>query len=151
MFRCKYCNLKLIMDGLSGYYCKECDLYYEESEVIQSRRELVQLPELSNDPFFFQYVTTKDLLKCKTIELLKYLSLARGTSRKLKEKAYHKPNELDQLDKDNLKLAKRTIHKIETLLIERNGYFPAAVYPATIEKEYKRLRERQRVFLNKER
>ncbi|MGM0304063.1 hypothetical protein IGI66_003728 [Enterococcus sp. AZ048] len=149
MYRCKYCNLKLIMDGLSGYYCKECDLYYEESEVIKSRRELVQLPELSNDPFFFQYVTTKDLLKCKTIELLKYLDLARGTSRKLKEKAHHKPTEIDQLDKDNLKLAKRTIHKIETILIERNGYFPAAVYPATIEKEYDRLRDCQRSFVSK--
>lgn len=150
MFRCKYCDLKLILDGLCGYYCKECDLYYKESEVNQSRRELIRLPELSNDPYFFQYVTTKDLLECQTIELLKYLSLARGTSRTLKEKAYRKPNEVDQLDRNNLSMAKRAVHKIETILIERNGYFPAAVYPATIEKEYKRLRERQRAFLKKE-
>lgn len=150
MFRCKYCDLKLILDGISGYYCKECDLYYKETEVIQSRRELVRIPELSNDPYFSQYVTTKDLLACQTIELLKFLSLARSTRRKLKEKAYRKPKEMDQLDKDNLNLAKRVIHKIETILIERNGYFPAAVYPATIEKEYKRLRERQRFFLKKE-
>lgn len=150
MFRCKYCDLKLILDGLSGYYCKECDLYFEEAEVIQSRRELVRIPELSNDPYFFQYVTTKDLLGCQTIELLNYLSLARKSRRKLKEKAYHTPKEMDRLDKDNLSRAKKAVHKIETILLERNGYFPAAVYPATIEKEYKRLRERQRMFLRKE-
>ncbi|MGG5373404.1 hypothetical protein [Enterococcus sp. AZ196] len=150
MFRCKYCDLKLILDGLSGYYCKECDLYFEETEVIQSRRELVRLPELSNDPYFFQYTTTKDLLECQTIELMKYLTLARSTRRKLKEKAYRKPKETDQLDRSNLSMAKKAVHKIETILIERNGYFPAAVYQTTIDKEYKRLRDRQRFFLKKE-
>lgn len=150
MFRCKYCDLKLILDGLNDYYCKECDLHFKESEVIQSRRELVRLPELSIDPYFFQYVTTKDLLECQTVELMKYLTLARSTRRKLKEKAYRKPKEMDKLDRDNLSRAKKAVHKIETILLERNGYFPAAVYPATIEKEYKRLRERQRTFLKKE-
>ncbi|SET89380.1 Single-strand binding protein family protein [Enterococcus malodoratus] len=93
---------------------------------------------------------TKDLLECQTVELMKYLTLARSTRRKLKEKAYRKPKEMDKLDRDNLRRAKKAVHKIETILLERNGYFPAAVYPATIEKEYKRLRERKRTFLKKE-
>lgn len=149
MFRCKYCDLKLILDGLSGYYCKECDLYFEESEVIQSRRELVRLPELSNDPYFFQYTQTKDLLQCFTVELMNYLGLARSTRRRLKEKAFRKPQEVDKLDRENLSKANRTITKIETILMERNGYFPAAVYATTLQKEEVRIRERQRVFLKR--
>lgn len=150
MFRCKYCDQKLILDGLSGYYCKECDMRFEETEVLQSRKQLIHVPELSKDPYFFQYVTTKDLLDCIMVELLNYLSLARKTRRTLKEKAYRKPKQMDKLDKENLSGANKAMHKIETILLERNGYFPAAIYPTTIDNEYKRLRQRQRMFLNKE-
>lgn len=151
MFRCKYCDSKLILEGLTDYYCEECDLFFSENELIQSRKELIHTPEISKDPYFFQYVTTKDLLNCHTIELLNYLSLARSTQRKLKQKAYYNPKEVYQLDKDNLCIAKKAIHKIETILLERNGYFPASVFKTSIKKEYKRVCELQRVFYRKER
>lgn len=149
MFQCKYCKSKLLL-GIDDYYCKECDMTFQPSEVIQTRKHLVRRPELSNDPYFFQYTTTRDLIECLTVELYRYLSLARRVKRELKEKQFRKRDQFDKLDKQNLSSALKTIHKIETILIERNGYFPHNVMPATVEKEYKKVLKRQEVFLRRE-
>jgi hypothetical protein len=136
--KCKYCNLKLTSTE-NGYYCTECDLFFTEAELIHSRKELLRKPELSEDPWFFQYVTTKELLNCLTIELLNYLSLARKARRDLSNKVHSVHRNSDELDKDNLREVTTTLHKIETILIERNGYVPAKVYSSTIEKEHEKL------------
>ncbi len=146
MFRCKYCDQKFILDVLKGYYCTKsviCALGKQKSCRVGN--------SLSDYLYFFQYVTTKDLLDCIMVELLNYLSLTRKIRRTLKEKAYRKPKQMDKLDKENLSGANKAVHKIETILLERNGYFPAAIYPTTIDNEYKRLRQRQCVFLDKKR
>lgn len=136
--KCKYCNLNLTSTD-KGYYCTECDLFFTEAELIKSRKELLRKPELTEDPWFFQYVTTKELLNCLTIELYNYLSLARKARRDLNNKVHSASRKSDKLDQDNLREVTKTLHKIETILIERNGYVPAKMFSSTIEKEHEKL------------
>lgn len=143
--KCKYCNLNLTNTD-NGYYCTECDLFFSEDELISSRKELLRSPELSKDQYFFQYVTTKELLNCLTIDLINYLSLSRKTYRKLRNKVYNSGSSADKLDKDNLRDVKVAVHKIETILIERNGYVPPVVFASTIEKENEKLKKAQKKF-----
>lgn len=143
--KCKYCNLKPSKTD-HGYYCAECDLFFAEEDLINSRKELLRMPELSEDLFFFQYITTKELLNCFNIELINYLSLARKAHRDLRNKVKSPNRNSDDLDKDNLRDVKRTLHKIETILIERNGYVPSKVFQSTIEKEGEKLLAAQKRF-----
>lgn len=142
---CKYCDMKLTSTS-NGYYCTECDLFFTEAELINSRKELLREPELSKDPWFFQYVTTKELLQCINVELLNYLSLARKARRDLNNKVYSAQRKSDSLDKDNLREVTRTLHKIETILIERNGYVPPKVFSSTIDKEVEKLLTAQKKY-----
>lgn len=143
--KCKYCNLKLTSTD-KGYYCTECDLFFTEAELINSRKELLRKPELTEDPWFFQYVTTKELLNCLTIDLYNYLSLARKARRDLNNKVHSASRKSDKLDQDNLREVTKTLHKIETILIERNGYVPAKIFSTTIEKEHEKLLAAQLKF-----
>lgn len=140
---CRYCNYTLTLTG-DHYYCSYCKMPFSKEEGIANRRELLQIPELTNDPKFFAYTSVKELIDCLEVELLNYLGLARKFERELRQKIYRAGrNNADEIDKKDLKDVRITLRRIENIYIERTGYYPPAVYPARVQMEIDKIKKTQ--------
>lgn len=67
--KCRYCNQKVQQIENDQFYCKECDLQFFKNELVSAQSDLLRKIKLSHDLYFFEYVETKELLNCLTIEL----------------------------------------------------------------------------------
>lgn len=122
------------------FYCSECDLQFSKEELVSQQSDLLKQVNLSQDLYFFEYVTTKELSTCLTIELINYLGLARKAERYLKNKLYQKTLSSDEIDRQMIQRVRQAKRKIENILIERNGYYPRKVFQSAIEKEMSNLK-----------
>lgn len=143
---CRYCSQEVQQVKENQFYCSECDLQFVKEELISQQSDLLRKIELSHDLYFFEYVETKELLTCLTIELINYLGLARKAERHLKNKLYQKKLSLDEIDKQMVRRVRLTKRKIENILIERNGYYPRKVFQSAIEKELGQIQYIYRLF-----
>ena len=128
------------------FYCSECDLQFVKEDLVLQQSDLLRKIELSQDLYFFEYMTTKELLTCLTIELVNYLGLARKAERHLKNKLYQKKLSSDEIDRQMVRRVRFTKRKIENILIERNGYYPRKVFQSTIEKESEKIQDIYKLF-----
>ena len=118
---CRYCNKKVIKLAAEQYHCVNCELYFCENQLIDSRSGLYREPTVETDPFFFQYTTTKELLQMTYVELLSRLKLARGVYRELRKKVYGHNSQAATLDRVNLKAVTSAKLVIENIMIEKHG------------------------------